>query len=110
MPPSGFSRDQSSGIESFLRSCAEALEAEADALNQDYRSALTRECESIQVALPDYGEQPIACAVLTLTMRFYETVLRYGAGDQRMYWSSVERALTDAERQVLGVHVAAPEL
>lgn len=105
MPPSGYSPDQSRSILGFLRSCASALESEAEELGQSVADGLRRECGDIERALPSFAHDPFAAHILRLTRDFYARVLDLSPSSSDEYWSGVDRVLVDVERAVLEIHV-----
>ena len=76
MPPSGYSRGQARYIDSFLRSCASALHAEAMANGESLLDALDRELADIARYSQKERITPAQLATIKLTSCFYGKVRR----------------------------------
>lgn len=105
MPPSGYTREQSSHLEPMLRSCATALVEEARDNGETFVQALCREIESIAWYMSQDGRSTAQRGMLILTAAFYEEVERHSPECVEDFWSAVRQATRHIEEQVLLVKI-----
>lgn len=106
MPPSGYEAREADAIVKFLRSCSEALEAEARRDGVAHDTALNRECRDIAALLEAEAPGECSVAVLHLTSSFYKRVAELMAcAGINSYASCVDAALHEIRRGILDIHV-----
>ena len=105
MPPSGYSQFQVESIASFLDSCAEALESEAQCLHKTPVHALKDEISNIQATLDAGASEGFGEDVLRLTSRFYTILVAEEPGDFRKFKECVQKVLEQMKANVLAIHV-----
>jgi hypothetical protein len=105
MPPSGYSKRQSHYVDELLRSCAEALAAEALDLELPFIAALDRELAHIGHYLGEGHATFAQVAILRLTEAFYRNVRDRKPCGKEQYWAAVALATQDLESEMLAIHV-----
>ncbi len=105
MPPSGYSTEQARFAVSFLRSCAEALEAEYQSDCKEPLVALQTEITQIQQELAGGSIDGPARGVLQWTLGFYESLANLRPGNHEAFQHCVGEVLEETTRQILAIHI-----
>ncbi len=71
MPPSGFTKQQTTGLDDFLAECFGALSEEAKEKNLPFRAAVHAEIGNIERDLATNKRSTVATSVLRLVQAFY---------------------------------------
>jgi len=111
MPPSGFHKDQSLYVVSFLRSCLSDLSKEAAASSINCREAIKKEIHNIDSIFQkgtdgsQYQDQ-----VLGIVKQFYQDVLKTDANaiNADRLFAAGEKVLKEIDKQILSIKV--PEI
>jgi hypothetical protein len=110
MPPSGYSTTQAHAIEGFLRSCAQALEAEAREKKIDLPLAIAQELDSIGRHLAGMPTSNCQAAVLRLTEAFYRKLHQKNSKDPSSYWKQVDNVCKEMAADILAIKVVPSEM
>lgn len=105
MPPSGYPREDAETISRFLRSCAEALVAECQALGQRVDLGLQREIDGIDSVLQMYHKEGFALHTLMLTREFYVRCAYSHPANEVEFWDRVDQVLFESVEEIVSVHV-----
>lgn len=105
MPPSGYSKEQGTAIVTFLKSCSEALETDGKNKKLDPVQALISECNNIKTILSHGADENISKSVLSLTLSFYEELLKHQPADYDIFSNYVENSLCTTAEIIRAIHV-----
>jgi hypothetical protein len=106
MPPSGYSLQQANYINAFLKSCAEALEREANESAQGIPTRLAAEIADIKRYLNAGNAASNAqIPVLELTRSFYQGVASRVPTTHLEFWAAVDDTLVQLRQSILAIHI-----
>lgn len=106
MPPSGYTTKQTRNIEEFLRSCAEALQVEAQSSGLSLIAGLDKELNDISYYLDENKVSPTQRAALELTAAFYRRLRKKAPGDETAFVDAVSSSIRDVGSEILAMKVS----
>jgi hypothetical protein len=94
-------------LETFLRSCAAALEREAEGTRRTPQEAAGREAASIINALNEQNLAAVEDSVLRLLKQFYAELAIAADGKDwgNAYWTTVDLVVSGYRTRLLDLHV-----
>ena len=104
MPPSGFHKEQSFHVVSFLRLCLSDLASEAKELSLKHTDALKKEVNNIDLIVQN-DDNKYQFHILMIVREFYLNILKSNPSDEEEMISVGEDICSDINELILSVHV-----